>query len=441
MPNFNAPAIQGKAIIAAVGKTCRLNFRNPFESGGSTFDFDVIVAKRADCAYSDAMRMNQRFILAVVFALAAVLSPAVPAASLNVGDLAPKLQTGKFVQGDPVSDFAPGKAYIVEFWATWCGPCKASIPHLNETYSKFKDKGLIVIGQDCWEQDDAKVAPFVKSMGEKMTYRVALDDKTGGGKGKMSDAWLTAAGRNGIPAAFLVDTTGHIAWIGHPMTLKETTIEAVLAGNFNAKEAAAAEENAQSREKALKESIQAAEQAKDWDKAGKAFDELASLEAGDESAATSLALTHFAILVGQQNFPAAFTVIRQVGEKTKDNAVYQNLLALLLTTDKTIEHPDLDLAQTLAQRAVDLAQDPASKTSESIYLDTLARIQFMKGNKEQAIALEQKALDLMAGNTKAQDLIQKIQKALDDFKQGELPKPLWERLKPAATPTAAKGGV
>ena len=150
--------------------------------------------------------------------------------TLKVGDPAPKLQTGKWVQGDPVKDFQKGKAYIVEFWATWCGPCRASIPHVNEIYNQFKGKGLVVIGQDCWEQDESKVAPFVKSMGDKMTYRVALDDKTGGGRGKMAETWMAAAGRKGIPSAFLVDTQGRIAWIGHPMQLKEAIIEDALAG-------------------------------------------------------------------------------------------------------------------------------------------------------------------------------------------------------------------
>ena len=103
--------------------------------------------------------------------------------TLKVGDPAPKLQTGKWVQGEPVKDFEKGKAYIVEFWATWCPPCRASIPHLNEIYIKFKDKGLIVIGQDCAERDESLVAPFVKKMGDKMTYRVALDDKTNDKRG------------------------------------------------------------------------------------------------------------------------------------------------------------------------------------------------------------------------------------------------------------------
>jgi thiol-disulfide isomerase/thioredoxin len=163
--------------------------------------------------------------LVASLALTAVAEP-----TLKVGDPAPKLQTGKWVQGEPVKGFERGKAYIVEFWATWCPPCRASIPALNEVYKKFKDKGLIVIGQDCSEPDDSQVAPFVKKMGDKMTYRVALDDKTSDKNGQMNTTWMEAAGREGIPSAFLVDTKGKLAWIGHPMDLKEGVIENVLAG-------------------------------------------------------------------------------------------------------------------------------------------------------------------------------------------------------------------
>jgi thiol-disulfide isomerase/thioredoxin len=164
-----------------------------------------------------------------VLALAACVTLATAAeATLKVGDPAPKLQTGKWVQGDAVKSFETGKAYIVEFWATWCGPCRASIPHVNELYSKFKDKGLVVIGQNCWERDESLVEPFVKKMGSQMTYRVALDDKSSATKGTMAETWMAAAGRKGIPSAFLVDSKGIIAWIGHPMELKDEDIEKAL---------------------------------------------------------------------------------------------------------------------------------------------------------------------------------------------------------------------
>ena len=59
-----------------------------------------------------------------------------------------------------------GKPLLLNFWATWCGPCRVSIPHLNEIHEKFKDKGLIVIGQDVWERDTTAVAPFGPAFAE-----------------------------------------------------------------------------------------------------------------------------------------------------------------------------------------------------------------------------------------------------------------------------------
>jgi thiol-disulfide isomerase/thioredoxin len=350
-------------------------------------------------------------LFAVTLALAAGLSLTAAAAGLNVGDPAPKLQTGKFVQGDPVTEFAPDKAYLVVFWATWSKPCQAAIPRLNQIHTKFKDKGLIVIGQSCWEHDQSEVEPFIKSMGGKMTFPMALDDKQGSERGKMSDTWMSAAGQNAIPRVFLVDTTGHIAWIGLAFSLKDKTIEAVLAGTYNAKEAAAAEEKLKAQMDPIARKLQAAMKDKDWDTAMNNLDELKKV--APEDAADSLTLTRFRILVGKKDYPAAFKLIRQLGDAHKDAPTFQNDLAWMIVTDKSIEHPDLDLAHTLAQRATDGAREPADKCQS---MDTLARVKFMQGSKEEAIALERKALALASDSEK--DI---LQKSLDSYKKGELP--------------------
>src|SRR5580765_805222 len=142
--------------------------------------------------------------LSLAVLIGAGLTLSTTAAELKVGDPAPKLKPGKWVQGEPVKEFEKDKVYIVEFWATWCGPCRVSIPHLNDTHKKFKDKGVVVIGQDVWEQEEGGVAPFVKKMGDKMTYRVALDDKSTIKEGAMAMTWMKAADQNGIPTAFIV---------------------------------------------------------------------------------------------------------------------------------------------------------------------------------------------------------------------------------------------
>ena len=142
-------------------------------------------------------------------------------ATLKIGDPAPEIKA-EFVQGEKVESFEKNQVYVVEFWATWCPPCRTSIPHLNDLQKKYGDK-VIVIGLDAFEQDPSKVKPFIEKMGEKMTYRVALDSVPEGASpsdGFMAKNWMMAAKQRGIPTAFIV-ADGKIASSGHPMTMDE----------------------------------------------------------------------------------------------------------------------------------------------------------------------------------------------------------------------------
>ena len=115
-----------------------------------------------------------------------------------------------YIKGDAVS-LEEGKVYVVEFWATWCPPCKVSVPHLTEIQKQFKDKGVTVIGISNEKNLDT-VKSFVASQGEKMNYTVAVDIE-----GKAVDGYMAAFKQNGIPTAFVVNGRGNIAWVGHPM--------------------------------------------------------------------------------------------------------------------------------------------------------------------------------------------------------------------------------
>ncbi len=149
--------------------------------------------------------------LAAALAIGATVTCWAAASKSMVGQKLPELKLD-YVKAKP--DYA-GKPMIVEFWATWCGPCKQSIPHLNEIYKKYKDKGLVVIGVT--DEDNQTIRQFTKTL--PMDYAVATDRN-----GKLNKAF----GIEGIPHAVLVNKTGEIVWEGHPMAMKEADIEKVL---------------------------------------------------------------------------------------------------------------------------------------------------------------------------------------------------------------------
>lgn len=331
---------------------------------------------------------------------------------LKVGDSAPKLQVGEWVQGEPVTNFEKDKVYLVEFWATWCGPCRVSIPHLNELHQKYQDKGLIVIGQDVFERDEKLVAPFVKQMGEKMTYRVALDDKSGNNKGAMAVNWMEAAGQSGIPTAFLVNKEGKIAWIGHPMTLKESLIEEVLAGRHDLKTAAAAYQTEQANKVKtleLSRELMTKMRERDWAKAEAALVKIEELL--PEDSRDRYSMVRFQILMGRQDYDAAYKLADEYSTANRDNAMLQNQIAWYIATAEGLEKRDLPLAEKIAERA-----NLAAKGKDANILDTLARVQFMNGKKKEAIETQQKAVDLASG-----DMKDKFEEFLASYKAGKLP--------------------
>jgi thiol-disulfide isomerase/thioredoxin len=139
-----------------------------------------------------------------------------PAVSLRVGDPAPALKASRWLQGQPVRAFEPGKVYVVEFWATWCGWCILMMPHAAELQAQYKDQGVTFLHYSARDPDNTaeQVAAFVKRRGPRLPFAFAdADDRT------TFDAWVTAAGRKGLPCTFVVDRAGRIAFIGHPMYL------------------------------------------------------------------------------------------------------------------------------------------------------------------------------------------------------------------------------
>ena len=164
-------------------------------------------------------------LLTLVLALAAVAAAgcAPPPANrpsfnrLRVGDPAPPLRVARWLNGEPVPRFEPGKVYVLDFWATWCGPCLQAMPHLAALAKEHEAAGLVVIPVTTVAGRNSRdaVTAYVEANGGKFTgLRFAVCDD------RRTDAdWFEASGQEGIPCAFAVDRRGKVAFIGHPMDL------------------------------------------------------------------------------------------------------------------------------------------------------------------------------------------------------------------------------
>ncbi|MGB8194101.1 MAG: TlpA disulfide reductase family protein [Chitinophagaceae bacterium] len=142
--------------------------------------------------------------------------------SLNIGDQAPPLRLRGWLKGTPVERLEKGRLYVVEFWATWCAPCRSAMPHLSALARKYRN-ALTVLSIDVMEKKTTpfeKIKAFVDSMGDLMDYAVAAEQGY-----LMQTGWLNAAETQGIPTCFIINAEGKIAWIGHPMLLEEVLPE------------------------------------------------------------------------------------------------------------------------------------------------------------------------------------------------------------------------
>ncbi|RYG30961.1 TlpA family protein disulfide reductase [bacterium] len=167
--------------------------------------------------------------LTSVLAMAAVATTSAWASDeskeLTLGAPAPALSIKRWIKGKPLAKFDARKTYVIEFWATWCGPCKSAMPHLSELARKNKDVTFIGVG--IWEHDaEGKIDAFVKDMGDKMDYNVAYSGNQDG----MAASWMKAFGRPSIPATFIV-RGGKVQWMGGPLEMDKPLAE-IKSGTF-----------------------------------------------------------------------------------------------------------------------------------------------------------------------------------------------------------------
>ncbi len=144
--------------------------------------------------------------------------------NISLEQSAPKINVTDWVLNAPADKSLEGKFIILEFWATWCGPCIAAVPHMNEIQSKFNRKDLYFISIT-----DESVEKIKRTL-ERVPFKsIVVSDQTkkthinyGDGKEKLE----------AYPMTVLIDKSNKIKWIGEPKQLTENIVNDFLSGKL-----------------------------------------------------------------------------------------------------------------------------------------------------------------------------------------------------------------
>lgn len=325
-----------------------------------------------------------------------------PAAKkLGVGDNAPALTIAKWVKGEPITGFEKGKIYVVEFWATWCGPCIASMPHLSQIQKTHKDHGLTVIGVTSGDRRNTleAVEKMVAEKGDTMGYTVAFDTER-----KTSDDFMRAAGQNGIPCSFVVDKAGKVAYIGHPMFL-DPVIEKVIDNTWDYTTGPAEIKKLEEELNSVYENFQTDPKA--------ALKTFTALETRHPSLVSGMGDFKYNLQLAAGDTAGAAATGAKLVEAAVKEKDFQTLNAIawaIVDPEGNVQNKDLDFAMKAALEAVKL-----TKEKDGAILDTLARVYWLKGNKAKAIELQTKAISV-----ETRDMMkEQLEKTLEEYKSAK----------------------
>jgi len=300
---------------------------------------------------------------------------AVPASAqrqdLKVGSKAPGLDIEEWVKGNETT-IQDGRVYVIEFWATWCGPCKRSIPHLTELQEKFERNDLTIIGVSDEKADVVK--PYVQQMGDRMNYTVAVDRRN-----TTKRQWFQAAGLKGIPAAFIVDRKGIIQWIGNPLDDQfDKVLFQVVRGRYNAR--------LYRQTKALREAIDRQRTLRNYSQSQQLLDELIGI---DSHVFAPFAFDKFEImLVDEGDRDAAYKYAEEMLVQFAGDAELLSDFAEYIAAgpELTDDQRDLDFALQAANVAAlgYAADEPAAYAVKAL-------VHYHRGELSDAIAQARKA--------------------------------------------------
>lgn len=330
--------------------------------------------------------------------------PASSSPTLTVGSRAPELSIQKWIKGDPITGFEKGRVYVVEFWASWCQPCQAAMPHLTALQKEFAKKGVTILGVSGADPNNtlADVEQLIADKGALAGYTIAWDDGP-----STRASWMAASGQSAIPCSFVVDKNGSIAFIGHPMWLTEV-LPKVVKGSWN-------NDTDNDQIDVSNALVNEAWRLSRTDPKG-ALEKLKQVESRHSRLPQSLSEMKFNLLLKAGDYSKASSLgSRLVSDAitARDSSSLNEIAWTIVDPEGAVEKKDLGLALKAAESACEF-----TAWKEPHVLDTLARVYFLKGDVKKAIEVQTNAIALASPDMKEQftPALEEYQRALANRK-------------------------
>ena len=322
------------------------------------------------------MKLNVRHLaafIAITVMLSVFSTTAQAREKLKVGSPAPAstFAGAQLISGTaPPSSFQKGKTYVVEFWATWCGPCLKSIPHLNDLSKQLKRSGVQFMGIS--DESASKVSAFVKKKGDGMSYTVISDSKKG-----YNSAYMKAAGARGIPTAFIVGPNGKIAFIGHPMSDEfEQVLLECSGGKYDPELMKSAQPMLDGADRSIA--------TRDWNQAHRQLDKVLEL---DSWVFSDVMIQKYKLMLNEQNDPdMADAYLRKQVNVYADKPDVLTDIVILMINDPDVPKGNMDIAKEAVSR-VAMAQGE----DDPQVLELIALVSYHQGDINGAVDKQFKA--------------------------------------------------
>jgi thiol-disulfide isomerase/thioredoxin len=344
---------------------------------------------------------------------------------LSIGDKAPALDVANWIslgndKFKPVSEFEPGKVYIVEFWATWCGPCIQEMPNLADLQARFADKGMQIVSLtseplDVVDKLLAKDAPNARGTDKTFAditshYSVGSDPDE-----SVYTDYFMAMKRAGIPFCCVVGRDGRVEWAGHPGEV-EGPLTQVIDGTWN-REPFRIEFEEEMKIQDLQEELNTiARNARKSDDPNALIDAALPLFARYEDQITTPSLkwkvkaTKLKLLLSMQHTSEATSkLFSEIMTSSDISPVFKHDMAWqAYESSMESEKPNEKVLKSAVEAIPGILEKLTEDSYATVY-DTLAHLQYRLGDKSAALESAKKAYELSGNAPEYETFLKELQ--------------------------------